>query len=86
MIFHERKRHVSEFADLMVFNTFEETIRDIELFFLTPTLEVIDNEYIELKETRIAGPELYTEVVLRAYRLGGERYAVIHMIQTIRES
>lgn len=82
---YSKERKMGEYSDVMTFDTFEKTIRDIELFFVRPSLIVIEGDHIELKETRSAGLTSSTEVTAKVFKLGYERFSIIHIISTVRK-
>lgn len=82
---HSLEESVSEFSELKKLKNLESVLRDIELFFVNPTLRTVDNKQLELREVRITGTTATTEIVAKIFKLRDGKFAVIHRVSTIRK-
>lgn len=82
---HSAEESVSDFSELRKLKNLESVLRDIELFFVNPTLSIVKNKRVELREVRITGTTTTTEMIAKVFKLKDRQFAVIHRISTIRK-
>lgn len=68
-----------------VFDSEEKLWKDLSLFFSNPTATVIDEKFIEVRETRIGGFMTTMSVIYKIFKLSGGRFFVIFRVERIEK-